>query len=44
MEIRQWLPAHSYQRSEWGDHINLRDPDNVAVEVELSLGAGPGIG
>jgi glyoxylase I family protein len=27
--------AHSYQRSEWGHHINLRDPDNIAVELFL---------
>jgi hypothetical protein len=27
--------AHSCQRSEWGHHINLRDPDNIAVELFL---------
>jgi glyoxylase I family protein len=27
--------AHSYQRSKWGHHINLRDPDNIAVELFL---------
>lgn len=31
--LEQREVAHSYQRSEWGHHINLRDPDNIAVEL-----------
>jgi glyoxylase I family protein len=33
--LEQREVAHSYQRSEWGHHINLRDPDNIAVELFL---------
>ena len=31
--LEQREVAHSCQRSEWGHHINLRDPDNIAVEL-----------
>ena len=36
-EWRHHLDAHSvphdYRRSEWGHHVNLRDPDNIAIEL-----------
>lgn len=36
---RRYLDEHgigySDERSEWGHHINLRDPDNIAVELFL---------
>lgn len=25
--------SYDYRRSEWGHHVNFRDPDNIAVEL-----------
>ena len=39
---------HTYERSEWGHHVRLHDPDNIAVELfvlepdEESAGVTPG--
>lgn len=31
--LNQHEVPYSFRRSEWGHHVNLRDPDNIAVEL-----------
>jgi hypothetical protein len=32
---RELAVPFDFRRSEWGHHLNFRDPDNIAVELVL---------